>query len=320
MINFFNFDNFKGRTSLAVRERARKRTDAELRLPVCKDLFTFVCADKIDLDTFAVTSNKDILLRSVENSEFRQLASTLASLNDWFQLLPAEWVVNEFAPLLERLPVQESIKQSIYRAKTLVKIQVTENFDSSLSGFQLLNFVTAQFAKKVRGLVFEPCSFKLYRFDDPILKQFDFSESELPSLFPFLSVLSSTQFGQCRLTTHGLHRFGLPEFQFENVSQSMCSSSAYLMNALAQSLIGKVEQSKARNVTTLSLDEPYTVSTNDVIRGNKGNLPFDACIPGSAELGLKLREQGEDCVRLVSNWDSDGDKTLADILSKLSLI
>lgn len=320
---FFDLVRFKPRgkkTSTA--ERVRKNDADELRIPKEKNLFLLVAARDIDSDKFEATAQKLKIISAIQQSNFEYGASRLESTEEWFRVVPADWIVSEFKPVLERLPIKESIKQTIRQSKKFVKIQVSEQFDSTLSNYQLLNFATAQFAINVQGILFEPCSFKLYHFKDWQIKDFSFVESNLPSMSPFLSVLSSREGERYRLTSHGLARFDLPELQLDNVHESLSGPSVYLINAIAQSLIEGVVQSKTKHATILSLEEPLAVSTAAVIRGNYGNLPFQSCIPRAADLRLSLRKHNG-TIKLFACFGGDWieqDAALRDVLAKLSLL
>ncbi len=323
MKNFFDLGRFKPRANnVLVRDRVRKNVDEELRFPDEKDLFLFVASCEIDTNEFEATAHKLKILSAIEQSNFKSGAAKLESSAEWFRVLPAEWIITEFRPVLERLPVKESIKQSIRQSKKFVKIQISEQFDSTLSCYQILNFATARFAKNVRGVLFEPCSFKLYNHDDWQLKRFDDVENIVPSIAPFLSILTSREGERSRITSHGLSRFNLPELQFENVSQSMSGSCVYLINAIAQSLIEKTVDSRLNNTSALSLLEPLVVSTADVIKGNQGNLPFQSCVPRKTELRLTMRRQNG-AVNLFAIFDgnqSEQDSSLGGLLATLSLL
>lgn len=319
MKNFFDFGKMKPKANVAVRERVRK-SDDELLLPDKKDIFLFVAAREIDRPEFEATAHKLKTIRAIEESNFSSGAPKLESSTEWFRVVPAEWIVTEFRPILERLQIKESFKQTVRQSKKFVKIQVTEQLDSTLSCYQILNFATAQFAKSVNGILFEPCSLKLYHFNDWEVREFE-QENTVPSLFPFITVLSSREENRYRLTSHGLARFNLPELQLENVCESMNGSCVYLVNAIAQSLIEKIVDSRTKQAATLSLIEPLAVSTEAVVRGNRGKLPFQSCVPRVAEIQLSQKKHNGS-IKLFANFDRDQaeqDSALRNILSTLSL-
>ncbi len=114
-------------------------------------------------------------------------------------------------------------------------------------------------------------------------------EDGTPSLKPFLNVVQSVSKGQKLLTTtHGLLRFGLPDFRIKDCQPALAEPLAFLIRGLAQSFFEDLLRVKNEGNDRYSLKKPLTVTVEHLKKGNLEDLPAPCQSPQDQQVSLKL--------------------------------
>lgn len=296
-----------------------------IKLPTTSLLPLFIGSpSSCDID---VPEEKERLLKIIAKSKFADLPATVFDEN-WLAQIPADWIIPPLEPFFDYLPIEAHQIEMLRELRWLLAVKCTERYDRSLSAYQFLQFLAAEIIMHHDAICLDASSGRTYtRSEVDRMLQRDgssvrtFTESETPSLRPFLSVTATRYGDRVWMTGHGLVRFGLPEFEINCVEPDLADSNVYLLNGLAQALIERTIDARERNVSEISLNEPLLISTEEIVNGNRGDMPFTACLPRTESLRWKLvtRESGR---RLNPDYENpkETNAVLRRILGNLSLL
>lgn len=275
----------------------------------------------------SVPDEKERLLKIIAQSEFADLPATVFD-QSWLAQIPADWIIPPLEPFFEYLPVEEQHVEMLRELRWLLAVKCIETYDRRLSSYQFLNFLATEIIRHHDGICLDGSSGRTYTrsdIDTMLLRDSasagTFTESPTPSLRPFLSV-TATRYGErVWMTGHGLARFDLPELEIDCVEPDLAEPTVYLLNGLAQALIERVIDAREAGESAISLDELFAVSTDAIVNGNRGDMPFSACVPRTESIKLKLvhRESGR---RLNPDYHSPSETNavLRRMLTNLSLL
>ena len=334
MLQFFGFkkDSERKSKSLIAAKAAASRVaekpqsnQNEIRFPTSVNIPLFIGSPNCyDIN---IPQEQERLLQIIARSKFSDLAAT-ALEPSWLALIPTDWVIPPLEPFFEYLPISQKHIDMLRQLRWIIAIRCAEKFDSELRGYQLLNFLATEIALHHDAVCLDGSTGRVYTHADRAFVLYSgssnanvYTASRTPSLRPFLSVTATRYGDRVWMTGHGLNRFMLPEFEIENVEPELVDPTVYLMNGLAQALIERVIGARTQDQTCVSLDEPFIIGTDMIVAGNRGDLPFSACIPTTESLRLKLvaRDGGR---RLSPDYDSPAatNAELRRILQNLSLL
>jgi hypothetical protein len=257
----------------------------------------YVASDELDYDfEAAVFDNK--MLKSIADGPFdKHVRSQLmtAKLNGMlrFELVEAAPSIQPLETFLPYLNLEEEVEETILQAQYMVEITAVEPLNQAMLALKVVHFAAAFLARELSGVVLEPYSLKVYTDNDKTLDQMQIVEDGTPSLKPFLTVVQSQGKGQkLRTTTHGLARFGLPDFSVRNDEPAIAGPLSYLMRGLAQSFFEAVLKAKNEGMDRYSFATPLSLSYEQLQKGNLGDLPAPSQKPITQKVPLKLSRSG----------------------------
>lgn len=321
--------------NIAAQENQSVVTDC-IQIPETVSFAIYICGDKfVDL---SVSQIEPKLVSLLEKSSFKGSYEQLIE-STWLQTLPAEWVMAPLEPFFDCVPIETDIINQLLEVKKFLQVTVRGPLSDTLDAVRFSNFVAAQCAVEYKSIVVEACSTRAFKYDDVILinlrnenrpkhtvgtllRNSIFDESPTPSLMPFLNVMASSYgHDDIWMTGHGLQRLRLPEFEIPHVAEDLVSPLTFLLNGLAQAVVEKAISERNAGGTSINLDEPFQISSDQIIRGNLGALPFQECVPRSDAVKLKLVSR-ENHMRILPDYPSpeETDTALRRILKTLSLL
>jgi hypothetical protein len=253
----------------------------------------YVVSDEIDYDfEAAVFDNK--MVKSIADGPFdkrvrAQLMEAKLTGRFGFELVEATQFLKPLTSFLQYLDVGEDVEQTILEARHIVEVTAVEPLSEAMSALKFVHFAAAFLARELEGVVVEPYSLKVYREDDEALDKMQIIEAGTPSLKPFLTVVQSHDEGQkVRTTTHGLSRFGLPDFAVSDTEPALAGPLSYLMRGLAQSFFENVLKAKNEGLDRYSFAKPLNLSFEQLQKGNLGDLPASNQRASDQKVPLKL--------------------------------
>lgn len=338
MLQFFGFKKNRQQESTAqtattaqVRKAKVPKVDnsksnlTKIKVPPFAPLGLFIGSpDSGDID---VPNEKERLLQIIARSKFADLPPKVFDEN-WLMQVPAEWIIPPLEPFFDYLPINKRQADMLRELRWLLGVKCNETFERELRGYQLLKFLATEIALHHNAVLLDGASGRVYSHEDRAFILFAggsnvtvYSASKTPSLRPFLSVTATRYGDRVWMNGHGLNKFSIPELEIETVEPELVDSTVYLLNGLAQAVIEKVIDAREHGLSEISLDEPLAIGTDMIVAGNRGDLPFGACVPRTESLRLKLvmRESGR-----FLNPDYDDpvelNAVLRRILQNLSLL
>lgn len=240
----------------------------------------------------AVFDNR--LLRSIAEGPFdkherAQLMEAKLSGMLRFEHVEAAPAVKPMQDFLKYLQVEEQVEETILQADHLVEVTAVEPLSQAMLALKIVHFAASFLATELNGIILEPYSLKVYNRGDKMLDQLLKVEDGTPSLKPFLNVVQSVSKGQKLLTTtHGLSRFGLPDFRIKDCKPALAEPLAFLIRGLAQSFFEDVLRVKNEGNDRYSLKKPLAVTFEHLKKGNLEDLPAPSQTPQAQLVSLKL--------------------------------
>ena len=214
-----------------------------------------------------------------------------------FELVRTPSSIGPLTTLLPFLNVGDEVEEIILQSQYMVEITAVEELTEALFALKIVHYAAAVLAREIGGIVLEPYSLKVYTDNDDALTQMQSVEKGTPSLKPFLTVVQSLGKGdKLRSTTHGLSRFGLPDFAVKGADPALAEPLSYFMRGLAQSFFEDVLKAKHEGLDRYSLAKPQMVSYDQLQKGNLEELPAPCQEPVPQEVPLKLNRSGDQAV------------------------
>ncbi len=253
----------------------------------------YVVSDNLRYDFEpAVYDNK--LLKAIADGPFdkhmraRMMEAKLSGMLR-FERIKAAHAIEPIKDFLKYLQVEESIEDTILEARYLVEVTAIEPLSCKMAALKIVQFAAAFLARELEGIILEPYSLKLYNSTDETIDNLLTMDEACPSLLPFLNVVQSQARNKRLLTTtHGLSRFGLPDFTVKEDDITLAEPLSYFIRGLAQSFFESVLLAKDENADRFSLASPLTITPEHLERGNQNNLPQPLGKVAAQEVPLKL--------------------------------
>ncbi|MBU6450492.1 MAG: hypothetical protein KGS72_01845 [Cyanobacteria bacterium REEB67] len=289
--------------------RVRQAIDIPLKLRF--NLYIFAESLLDDFDSVALDHKMLKYIASLPESKTRaRLSEMKMSTRLDFDLVEAEPCLKMFETFFSYLGVEEDRASAIQSTSHLLEITTGDKLTPLMPGFQMVQFAAAFFARETGGLLIDPLAYKIYEPDAPALQAMLSEAVGKPQLRSLLSVFQSTlPTGRLRTTSHGLCRFGLPEFDFQKTAAAQGAAVIELIYRLAQALLEDLieKASQGAGIDAYSFREPLPVSTADCQSTVSVPLRLHRTVEGRA---ASLAHHGRQHER---------DQALVDLLTSLQL-
>jgi hypothetical protein len=271
----------------------------------------YVFADSL-LDDFDAVALDHKMLKSIavisDRKKRARLSEMKMSTQLDFDLVEAEPCLKMFETFFSYLGIEEELANSIQSTSHLLEITTGDKLTEEMPGFQMVQFAAAFLARETGGLLVDPLAYKIYKPEDEALDLMLSEAVAKPQVRPLLSVFQSTlPTGRLRTTSHGLCRFGLPEFDFQKTAAAQGQPLIELTYQLAQALLEDVIKRSLEGADTYSFREPLPVFSTASQSSQIVPLRLHRTVEGRA---ASLADHGR---------QNDRDQLLREVLDSLNL-
>ena len=222
--------------------RPRLRQAIDIPKTLRFNLYVFSPDLFADFDQIAL-DNK--LLKAIaelpERKKRAQLSSMKLTSRLDFDLVPAAACIKSYETFFPYLGVSAELEASLQNTEEILEVTTGDSFSYDMPGYKMVQFATAFLARQLHGLILDPLSYKIFRHDDPLVDRLLSAGDDPPAIAPLWTVIQSRlSTGRFLTTSHGLCRFGLPEFYLDKCKAEQSEKLPLLLEKAAQRLFESV--------------------------------------------------------------------------------